>query len=100
MGFEVTIVDLAGQYDVELRGTLNYKASDKFLSLLATTPRGSCFDVDLSRVEDVDSSGLGMFLMLREHAGGRNEHVVLRNPNQAVATVLRTADFETLFTFE
>lgn len=55
------------------------------------------FDVDLSRTEYLDSSSLGMLLLLREHAGGDNARVRLCNPSPEVEKILRIANFGELF---
>ena len=55
------------------------------------------FEVDLSHTEYMDSSALGMLLLLREHAGGDKAKITLRNPNQTVGKILRIANFDKLF---
>jgi anti-anti-sigma factor len=60
---------------------------------------GRCFVVDLSRVQYMDSSAMGMLLQLREHAiKGEKDTVMLANPSSGVADILRIANFEKLFT--
>lgn len=53
--------------------------------------------VDLSEVKAVDSSGLGMFLLLRDYAGGDSSEVSLVNPNPIIREVLETSNFKKLF---
>jgi len=55
------------------------------------------FDVDLSRTEYLDSSSLGMLLLLRDHAGGDTARVRLCNPSAEVEKILRIANFGELF---
>jgi len=57
----------------------------------------SCFEVDLSHTEYMDSSALGMLLLLREHAGGDKADIIVRNPNPTVWKILRIANFDRLF---
>ena len=57
------------------------------------------FVVDMSRVEYLDSSALGMLLLLREHVGGDKGRVLIRNANAAVDKILRVANFDKLFGF-
>ncbi|WP_035384509.1 STAS domain-containing protein [Ferriphaselus sp. R-1] len=54
--------------------------------------------VNLSGVDYMDSSALGMLLMLRDRALGANKKVVLNNPNHTVAQILDIANFDKLFT--
>jgi len=55
------------------------------------------FVVDLSATEYVDSAGLGMLLLLREHARRHGAGVVLSRASPAVERILRIACFHELF---
>ena len=59
-------------------------------------PRPRNFVVDLSRTSYLDSSALGMLLILREHAGADAE-VTLANPAPAVREILKLSNFDQLF---
>lgn len=61
------------------------------------TPGVRQLDVDLSRVEYIDSSALGMLLLLREKAGGRSIQLKLANATGPVRQVLEVANFGRLF---
>lgn len=56
--------------------------------------------VDLGETVYIDSSALGMLLLLREHAGNQGAEVVLRGPSPDVRNILEIANFHTLFTIE
>jgi HptB-dependent secretion and biofilm anti anti-sigma factor len=53
-------------------------------------------DVDLSMVDYIDSSGLGMLLLLRERMKGRP--IRLLNPQPVVVATLDIANFAKIFT--
>ncbi len=53
--------------------------------------------VDLSEVSSMDSSALGMLLLLREHAGGDRADIRIVNTNSALRGTLRVAGFDRLF---
>jgi anti-anti-sigma factor len=55
------------------------------------------FIVDLSETEYIDSSALGMLLLLNEHAESLNGHVKLSKPAPAIRDILSVANFEKLF---
>ncbi len=55
-------------------------------------------EVDFSRVDYIDSSALGMLLMLRDTASASNKTVKLRNCLGNVKQVLDIANFGKLFT--
>ncbi len=54
--------------------------------------------VDLANVEYLDSSALGMLLILRDRGSASNKRIVLENCGGAVNEVLRIANFQKLFT--
>lgn len=54
-------------------------------------------EVDMQRVDYLDSAALGMLLMLKEQAGVARKTVSLTNCNELVARTLRIAKFDTLF---
>lgn len=53
--------------------------------------------VDLSETTYLDSSALGMLLLLRDYAGGDNARVVIENCNSDVRRILSISNFEQLF---
>lgn len=53
--------------------------------------------IDLSGVEYLDSSALGMLLMLRDKAGAANKALTLGNVRGSVKQVLDIANFGKLF---
>jgi anti-anti-sigma factor len=55
-------------------------------------------EIGLAEVDYLDSSALGMLLMLRERALNVNKQVSLSNPNKMVSQVLDIANFHKLFT--
>ena len=60
--------------------------------------RESRFIVDLSEASYLDSSALGMLLLLREFVGSDRERVRIRGASDDVARVLKIANFDKLFT--
>lgn len=57
----------------------------------------SNIEIDLSNVEYLDSSALGMLLMLRERSQAANKKLALSRPSQNVAQILDIANFAKLF---
>lgn len=58
----------------------------------------SSLEIDLGEVEYLDSSALGMLLLVRERAEAQGKPVVLSHPNSTVAQILDIANFRKLFT--
>lgn len=55
------------------------------------------YTVDLKDTTYLDSSALGMLLLLRDHAGGDNSLIRLVNCNPDVRKILAISNFEQLF---
>ena len=53
--------------------------------------------VDLSDTEYLDSSALGMLLLLREHAGGESSKIEISQASDEVRKILDVANFGKLF---
>jgi anti-anti-sigma factor len=56
--------------------------------------------VDMSDATYLDSSALGMLLLLRDFAGGDQASIRIRNCNNDVRRILTISNFEQLFTIE
>jgi anti-anti-sigma factor len=53
--------------------------------------------VDLKETTYMDSSALGMLLLLRDHAGGDESQVTVINTNSDVRKILAISNFDKLF---
>ncbi|UVJ45440.1 STAS domain-containing protein [Pseudomonas sp. LS1212] len=53
--------------------------------------------IDLKEATYLDSSALGMLLLLRDHAGGEDSNIRMVNPNSDVRKILAISNFEKLF---
>ena len=54
--------------------------------------------VDMAEVEAIDSSALGMLLVLRHRGSAANKHIIIENCATPVNEVLRLTNFQQLFT--
>jgi anti-anti-sigma factor len=77
--------------DVMLRGHLSFADHDAFLGVLAVVEEvpGHRVVLDLSRLESMDSSGLGMLIIARDVASQSDVTLVLRAPRDAVRRVIQ-----------
>lgn len=53
--------------------------------------------IDLRDTTYLDSSALGMLLLLRDHAGGDDANIAIVNCNEDVKKILTISNFEQLF---
>jgi anti-anti-sigma factor len=59
---------------------------------------GTEYEIDLSETEYMDSSALGMLLMIKEYAEEKGGTVILCRPTSYVLKLIELANFHKLFT--
>ena len=84
---------------INVNGRFDYRLSRQFRDAYRDTPDkdGMTFNIDLSNASYIDSSALGMMLLLREYARCRGCSVIIRSPTEQVDKLLKVASFEQLF---
>ena len=55
------------------------------------------FVIDMSKTEYIDSSALGMLLLLREYSGSGDKCITLVGCNEAVRKILALSSFDKMF---
>lgn len=85
---------------INISGRFDYKVSQEFRDTYRQIPgqEGVAYYVNLSDASYMDSSALGMLLLLREHAKCRGGAVYIERPSEQVDSILKVANFEQLFT--
>ena len=84
-------IRISGRFDFGLHKDFR-NASDQIVANIRQVT------VDMGRTEYVDSSALGMLLILREKMGGDRGAVKITNASSEVKKVLEIANFNQLFT--
>ena len=64
---------------------------------LANEGSARSYVIDLGEVTSMDSSALGMLLLLREHAGADRAEIRIVNAGNDLRSTLRVAGFDKLF---
>ena len=84
---------------ISIKGRFDYKVSQDFRDAYRNISAHDnvTYQVNLSETDFMDSSALGMLLLLREHAKCRGGKVIIACPSQQVDKILRVANFEQLF---
>ncbi|MBJ7549244.1 STAS domain-containing protein [Marinomonas ostreistagni] len=82
-----------------IKGRFDYSCQQEFRECFGQYPKGTEYVIDLTEVSYIDSSALGMLLLLRDHAGGDGGKVALKGASEFVSSALKMARFERLFTF-
>jgi len=85
---------------INISGRFDYKVSQEFRDTYRQVPgqEDVAYYVNLSEATYMDSSALGMLLLLREHAKCRGGSVFIDRPGEQVNSILKVANFEQLFT--
>ncbi len=86
-------LQVEGQFDFSLHQAFR----DAYRNL--TTP-GTSIRLDLSKTSYMDSSALGMILLLKEHADKHGGKLTLVSPSASVEKILTIANFHKLMTVE
>jgi anti-anti-sigma factor len=89
----VATIHMNGRFDFNAHRAFK-EAYDPLLQQKAV----SSIEIDLSGVEYMDSSALGMLLLLRERSETEGKAVVLARPNNTLLQILDIANFKKLFT--
>lgn len=58
---------------------------------------GIKFVIDMANASYMDSSALGMLLMMREHLGGNSANITLTHCTADIRNILTVANFQSLF---
>lgn len=99
----VSVHHVNGQARLELRGRFDFTSHRDFKhayeSAFATGDVGEVV-VDMREVEYLDSSALGMLLLLRDKGKSLSKPVSLANCTGSVRDVLRVANFDKLFVLQ
>jgi anti-anti-sigma factor len=98
MGVNTTVSEGGDKVIIAVAGKFDFQLYDEFRASYAdTTGSGLEYIVDLSATEYLDSSALGMLLLLREHAGGESSSIAITQATPEVRKILDVANFGKLF---
>ena len=98
MGIQMMVSDDGGKVTITVAGKFDFQLYDEFRASYADTAgNGVDYVVDLSQTEYLDSSALGMLLLLREHAGGESSSIAITEASPEVRKILDVANFGKLF---
>lgn len=88
-------INMTGRFDFNVQREFK----EAYDSLISNSAVG-VIDVNLSGVDYLDSSALGMLLMLRERSTAAGKSLKLSKPTPGVEQILEIANFAKLFTIE
>ena len=83
---------------IEVEGRFDFSAHQEFRKAYevgGVKPRK--FVIDMQRANYLDSSALGMLLLLRDYAGGDNAQISIEHCSADVKNILTLSNFDQLF---
>ena len=86
-------LNVSGRFDFSMHN--DFRKAYKGLGL-----NGVTYDVNLAQTEYLDSSALGMLLLLKEYAESESSKVKISNVNDDIREILCIASFDKLFMLE
>lgn len=86
-----TTITISGKFDFNLYKSFRDSYED------ALNNGNNNFVINFSQTEYLDSSALGMLLVLRERCGGDNASIHLTNCNSEIRNILAISNFDKLF---
>ena len=83
---------------IKIEGRFDFSSHQEFRRAYENTavkPKG--YKVDMDKTSYLDSSALGMLLLLRDYAGGDEANIGIVNCSDDVMKILSISNFEQLF---
>lgn len=98
MTADVTVSEIEDSRTIEIRGRFDFGMQKSFRSFYQDGPDGiRRFVVNLRDTEYMDSSALGMLLLLREHALARDAEILIVHSRPEIRRIFEIANFDKLF---
>lgn len=101
MGVQSSIDNSGKELTIKVDGRFDFSAHQEFRDAYEGMSNDvTNYVVDLGSTSYLDSSALGMLLLLRDHAGGDNANIKIVKCNEDVRKILTISNFEQLFTIQ
>ena len=83
---------------ININGRFDFNAHHDFRNIYRNEKSDATYTIDMSGTDYIDSSALGMLLLLREHAGNESSNIVINGCNEDIKKIFAISNFEKLFT--
>ena len=89
------------QLTISIEGRFDFSLHQKFRDTYTSiTDKSLAYILDLNKTEYMDSSALGMILLLKDHVELYTGNLIISKPNDTVRKILEIAQFQRLMTIE
>ncbi|MEE9493879.1 MAG: STAS domain-containing protein [Gammaproteobacteria bacterium] len=83
-----------------VNGRFDFSSQREFRDAYSSNGEGhSSYHVNLSGADYMDSSAMGMLLMLQKHVNGDRSRVVIEQASSEIEKILKIANFDKIFQF-
>jgi len=95
----ITSSEAGNTITITINGRFDFSSHKDFREAYTNTGgENSTYVVDMSGTDYIDSSALGMLLLLREFAGSDKANITIRGTQKEVKDILEVSNFDKLFT--
>jgi len=100
MGFSADLSSDGSELTMTIDGRFDFNIHSDFRNAYRDLPASTRYIVDLGRATFMDSSAMGMLLLLREHAGEKSADIRLLNCNADIKKILSISNLDKMFAVE
>ncbi|HEC18559.1 MAG TPA: anti-sigma factor antagonist [Gammaproteobacteria bacterium] len=100
MGFRANLSDDGSELTMTIDGRFDFNIHSDFRNAYRDLPPNTRFVIDLGQATFMDSSAMGMLLLLREHAGEKAADIRLQNCNADIKKILSISNLDKMFVVE
>ncbi len=94
----VTSTDSGNELTIKVDGKFDFSCHQEFRSAYeGSSNKPNKYIIDLADTTYLDSSALGMLLLLRDFAGGDSSEIHITNCSPEIKKILAISNFEQLF---
>ena len=90
-------LDNGNKVEITIQGQFDFNDHSAFREAYKSENSEADYVVNMQQAEYLDSSALGMLLMLREYAGGDKAHISIVNTPAEIMKLFKNSNFESLF---
>jgi anti-anti-sigma factor len=84
---------------IHISGQFNFSVYKEFREAYqrSAQPANTTYVIDMAGTDYMDSSALGMLLLLRERAGGERSEIAITHCNPEIRKIFKISNFDRLF---
>lgn len=92
-------IDQDGTVNISVNGRFDFNVYQDFRDAYkqVDNPAGVSYVINLTGTDYMDSSALGMLLLLRERAGGDSANIAINGSNAEIKKIFSISNFDRLF---